>query len=348
MRLLTITVILLLHSLSLPVSAQDVAQSTSASNLTRLLESELSRWPAKSGLYVKNLSTGETASVRGEEHFESASTIKVSIMVLAYQLADQKKLDLDERYEIKAADFRGGSGIFKYNDVGLRPTLRDVITQMIITSDNTATDIMVAKVGGRQKLNEFLRQLGYKTLNLNYTTNDYFQLRFRALDDTYKSLTPEQVFALTTDRPELITKHAAIIQQVKDKTRLARERGQRLDSAWEGEPRWFGVASPVEMGRLLEGIERCTVAAKASCEEMLRILSAQQVRHKIPHYLSVPVANKTGDTGGVTNDVAIVYAHSGPIIITSYNMNVVGVRTELDDRIGAIARRIVGYFDGAR
>ena len=128
-------------------------QAASELGLTRLLTAELARFPSKSGIYVKHLGTGEEAMVRANERFDSASTIKVAIMVLAYRLADQKRLDLDERYEIKPSDFRGGSGIYRHSDFGLRPTLRDVVTQMIITSDNSATDIMIAKVGGVAAVN---------------------------------------------------------------------------------------------------------------------------------------------------------------------------------------------------
>jgi beta-lactamase class A len=265
------------------------------SSLQHLLEAELSRWPARSGVYVKHLATGVEAGVRAQEHFESASTIKVPIMVLAYRLAERKQLDLNARYEIKAADFRGGSGILKYHDEGLKPTLRDLITQMIITSDNTATDIVIAKVGGPAKLNEFLRQSGFQALHLNRTTYEFLRTARRA----------------------------------------------------DGEADWFGVAAPAEMGALLERIEKCTIAAPESCDEMKRILRGQQVRHKIPHYLAVPVANKTGDTGSVTNDVAIIHARSGPIVLASYNGEVKGLRTELDDRIGALARRVVDFFDAA-
>src|SRR5687768_17004426 len=150
------TAVLLMHLAAMPALADDSARA----NLTHLLEAELSRWPAYTGLYVKHLGTGEQASIRAQERFESASTIKVAIMVRAFQLADEKKLDLTSRYELAANDYRGGSGILKYSDIGLELTLHDLITQMIITSDNTATDIMVAKVGGREKLNEFLREAG--------------------------------------------------------------------------------------------------------------------------------------------------------------------------------------------
>jgi beta-lactamase class A len=346
MRSSRLLAILFAHVLFSTASAQD---ASGPAGLARLLDAELARWPATTGVYVKNLASGETAAVRGETHFESASTIKVGLMAFAYRLAEQKQLDLDSRYEIKAADFRGGSGIFKYNDVGLKPTLRDVITQMISTSDNTATDIMVAKVGGTQRLNEFLRQSGYATLTMNRSTNDYFKERYEALDPAHRSLSPEQVFALTTDRPEFLSKYSALIAQVKDETaRASGEVRQRLDTAWANEPQWFGIATPTQMGRLLESIERCTGFAQASCAEMRHMLRTQQVRHKIPHYLSVPVGNKTGDTRGVTNDIAIVYAQSGPIVIASYSMNVVGPIAEHDDRIGRLAQRVVDYFDGVR
>ena len=55
-------------------------QETPKSPLSRLLEAELGRFPGIAGLYVRHLATGEEASVRGEERFESASTIKVAIM----------------------------------------------------------------------------------------------------------------------------------------------------------------------------------------------------------------------------------------------------------------------------
>src|SRR5271154_651960 len=171
------------------------------SNLTRLLESELSRFPAKAGVYVKHLGTGEQAVVRGDEHFNSASIIKIPVMLLAFRLAEQSRLNLNERVEIKRTDLRGGSGIFRYHDVGLNPTLRDVITQMIITSDNTATDIMIAKVGGKEKVNQFLKQSGFTASRLVQTTYELFRKRYEVLNPKYRSLSPEDVFALQSNLP---------------------------------------------------------------------------------------------------------------------------------------------------
>src|SRR5882724_9542421 len=99
------------------------AQPAKQTPLTRLVDAELSRMPAKTGLYVKHLATGEELTLRGSERFNSASVIKIPIMILAYRMADQKKLNLDERHVIRPSDFRGGSGVFRYHDAGLNPTL---------------------------------------------------------------------------------------------------------------------------------------------------------------------------------------------------------------------------------
>jgi beta-lactamase class A len=338
---------LLLQVAHADVRAESLPTSGAASsNLTRLLEAELSRLPTKSGIYIKHLGTGEVASVRGDEAFESASTIKVATMVLAYRLADQKKLNLNERYVIKPADYRSGSGIFKYKDPGLNPTLRDVITQMIITSDNTATDIMIAKVGGKDRVNQFLRESGYKVLRQNNTTLEFFQMRYQALDPKYKALQPEDVFALMDDVPSFVEPRRALIKEVEERSAAA-DATKRMSTAWDRQENWFGWATPNEMGRLIEGIEAGTVASKESCAEMKRIMLAQQAgTMKVPHYLTVPVAHKTGETGTVTNDVGMIYARSGTIIISFFNMDLSGPRAETEDGMGRVARLVVDYFDG--
>lgn len=324
------------------------ASSTAGSPLTRLLEAELARLPTKSGIYIKHLGSGEEASVRGNEAFESASTIKLATMVLAYRLADQKKLDLNKRYTLQPADYRGGSGIFKFNDFGLNPTLRDVITQMVITSDNTATDIMIAQVGGKDKVNQFLRDSGYQVLRQNNTTLEFFRMRFEALDPKYQALTPEEVFALSDDQPRFTARRQELLKEVAAKS-TDNSGIQRMKTAWDRQQNWFGWATPNEMGRLLEGIERGTIASKQACDEMKGIMLAQQAGDlKVRHYLTVPVAHKTGETGTVTNDVGMIYARSGTIIIAFYNMNLAGPRAETEDGMGRVARSVVDYFDGKR
>ena len=86
----------------------------------------------------------------------------------------------------------------------------------------------------------------------------------------------------------------------------------------EDEAYWTGRTSPREIGSFLESIERGTAISAKRSLEMKNILLRQQLgMRRIPHFLNVPVAHKTGDGSNVANDVGLVYAQSGPIVIRS-------------------------------
>src|SRR5215510_2449543 len=97
-------------ALALPVrhgSAQNARPNPSPSGLQRLLDAELARFPARAGVWVKHLTTGEEAAVHADDAFNSASVIKLPVMALAFELADKGTLSLSERITIKESDFRG-------------------------------------------------------------------------------------------------------------------------------------------------------------------------------------------------------------------------------------------------
>jgi beta-lactamase class A len=325
--------------------------------LTALLEAELAHFPSKSGFYVKHLTTGEEASVNGAMHFESASTIKLATLVLAFRMADAKQLDLNERVVLKPDDMRGGSGVFRYKGPGLNPTVRDLLTEMVITSDNTSTDLMMAKVGGIAKIVEFLRANGFTAIRPNFTTFEYFRNIYATLDPKYATLGHEDVFALccaaTTlpNFPALTPARAALVKEVREHPGNAKLNAALMARSAD-EKTWFGIATPAEIGKLLEGIEKGTLASAASSDEMRRMLrntvsSGTAVASALKLYISPPIGHKTGDTTGVTNDVGIVYAKSGPIVMAAYNMNIAGPTGEISERVGRVARLVLEYFDGA-
>jgi beta-lactamase class A len=296
--------------LLLALAASTASAQNQPSGLQRLLDAELARFPGRAGVWVKHVTTGEEAGVRADETFNSASVIKMPVLVLAYQLADKGALSLDERLTIRKEDIRGGSGIFRYHDVGLQPTLRDVLMQMVITSDNTATDLAIAKVGGVARVNAWLKENGYADgLRLTQTTG------------------------------ELFAKYAALPQGAgrNEKTNADREY-------------WLGEMTPRATGRLLEALQRQTAASAKACEEMIRFMRAQQAgSRRLPHFVDVPIAHKTGDFPPVlANDVGIAFARSGPIVISFFANAITGPYGEAEDRIGRVAQLIVQYFDGVR
>jgi len=296
--------------------AQPARQPVVADGLQRLLTAELARFPGRAGVWVKHLTTGEEAGVRADEMFNSASVIKIPVLMQAMQLADRGTLSLSDRVTITAADIRGGSGIFRYHDAGLQPTLRDVLLQMVITSDNTATDIAIARVGGVSRVNEWIRANGYGN-----------------------------GMTLTQTTAELFARYAAITG------------GTAVSNAKtiSDKEYWLGAMTPRATGRLLENIQRCSegvattpaVAVQAKCTDMMRMMRAQQAgARRLPHFLSVPVAHKTGDFPPVlANDVGVIFARSGPIVVAFFSNEIVGPYGEAEDVIGQVARRIVEYFD---
>lgn len=315
--------------------------------LTRLLEAELARFPARAGIYVKHLTTGDEAAVRADDSFNSASVIKIPVMVLAFRLADQRALDLDRRVELRPADIRGGSGILRYHDVGLAPTVRDLITQMIITSDNTATDLMIERLGGVAKVNQWLAESGYARTTLHQTVFEVFRKRFELLDPELKSLAPEDLYAIQTSNPSSARARARVESALEmlRKRPMADEWNARANTDRDY---WLGAMTPRETGRLLEGIERETIASPASCQAMKRILRQQQSgARRLPHFVEIPVGHKTGDIPPVVaNDVGMLYARSGPIVVAAFTNAIQGSYAETEDRIGQVARLIVEYFDG--
>ena len=78
---------------------------------------------------------------------------------------------------------------------------------------------------------------------------------------------------------------------------------------------------PEEMGALLEQIAQRRFVSEAVSAEMEKLLLEQQINHKIPGYLpeGTPVAHKTGEDDGITNDVVIVFANVPFVLCFAYN-----------------------------
>lgn len=111
------------------------------------IEAAIRRCPATVGLAIKHLESGETLAWRAEERFPAASVIKIPILVEALRQAQAGGLRLDERIAVRKADMVGGFGILK--DLGSVEALSllDLLTLMIIVSDNSATNLCIDRIG---------------------------------------------------------------------------------------------------------------------------------------------------------------------------------------------------------
>lgn len=129
------------------------------------LELFLKDVPGKIGFYYKNLITEETIGIHENVSFLAASVIKIPVLIEVLKQIEEGKLTEDDLVEIRKQDKVPGCGALTYMSDGLRVTVKDLYTLMIIHSDNTATNILI-KIVGVDNVNNTLRELGCNTSTL--------------------------------------------------------------------------------------------------------------------------------------------------------------------------------------
>ncbi|HHV46681.1 MAG TPA: serine hydrolase, partial [Tissierellia bacterium] len=120
--------------------------------LKNRLELLLKDVPGKAGFYYKNLKTGETIGFNENEPFIAASVIKIPILIEVLRQIEEGKLKEDDLVEVKEQDKMPSCGALTYMHDGLKVTVKDLYTLMIIHSDNTATNMLI-KIAGIDNIN---------------------------------------------------------------------------------------------------------------------------------------------------------------------------------------------------
>ncbi len=127
--------------ITIPLSA---AEPTLAEKLKPIIDAH----KGKIAIAVKNLTTGEAYEHNPDDVMQTASLIKLAVMVEAYRQADEKTLDLTKMMTVLKDDKVPGAGILTdhFSD-GTTLSIRDGIRLMIRYSDNTATNMVLDRVG---------------------------------------------------------------------------------------------------------------------------------------------------------------------------------------------------------
>lgn len=118
------------------------------------------------GLAVKDLTSGEEFFINPDEIMPQASSIKIAVLADLYLQVQQGKLKLTDQYVVRQEDLVSGSDIM----LGLTPevtrlTLRDLATMMVAVSDNSATNVLIDRVG-IENVNAMLDGLGLHVTRL--------------------------------------------------------------------------------------------------------------------------------------------------------------------------------------
>ena len=134
-----------------------------------LLETKLrdmiSGFPGTVSLYARNLDSGHEVGIDPDRRVRTASTIKLPIACALAAEVEAKRARWDERLVIRAQDKVSGSGVLADFSEGETISLRDAQTLMIIVSDNTATNLILDRIGA-DAVNNFMNSLGLTDLSL--------------------------------------------------------------------------------------------------------------------------------------------------------------------------------------
>ncbi len=125
-----------------------------------------------SGMFFLDLDTGNYLSINGERAFPAASTIKLPILVAFFQDVDAGKVKLDEKLVMRPNLMTNGSGVMQYKPAWTKFSALETVTKMITISDNTATNMMIDRLGGIDRLNDRFRSWGLQETVIHHLLAD--------------------------------------------------------------------------------------------------------------------------------------------------------------------------------
>ena len=117
------------------------------------------------GLLVTDFGGRELYAHAADAVFPAASTIKVPLLLMALEQAGRGDLDLAGRVSLRAEDRVPGAGVLHELGPGLALTWQDVLTLMIVVSDNTATNLLIGQLG-QDRFNRWLTARGLNSTRL--------------------------------------------------------------------------------------------------------------------------------------------------------------------------------------
>ncbi len=118
------------------------------------------------------IDSGEYSELGSDRVLPAASTIKLPILIALFQDVDAQKIKLTEQLTISERTIAGGSGDLRNQKPGSQVSVLVAATKMMTISDNTATNILIDRLGGKAALNQRFRTWGLKATTINQPLPD--------------------------------------------------------------------------------------------------------------------------------------------------------------------------------
>lgn len=120
------------------------------------------------GYAIKDLSSGETLLRLPDTVFPQASSIKLTILLELMRQAQEGKLSLEEKHTLRRSEMTVGDTepiLTMLGDGTVTLSLHDLAIFMVVLSDNTATNILIDRLG-MDNINEGVTRIGLKETRL--------------------------------------------------------------------------------------------------------------------------------------------------------------------------------------
>ena len=261
-------------------------------------------------LFAENLKTHETVAILPDTPVQTASVIKLAILYEALEQVRSGKAHFDDKITLTKADQVPGSGVLLFFDTPLALTLKDVLTMMVVMSDNSASNLAMDHLG-IENVDARIAKLGLKDTYL-------YKKIFTPVPPGVVMPADQKKFGLgkTTAR-----EMAALMTKIV-----------RCELAEPGSPAQPGDAA------------LCDVALKMLHVQFYRNAIPRYL-DGMPGATGDSIANKTGSLDAVRNDVAAVSTKNGIVIISAFTFNNKdhswGTEQEGELTIAKLARAIV-------
>lgn len=260
-------------------------------------------------IYAHNLHSGQTASLLPDEAVQTASVIKMGILLDAAEQIRAGKATLDERIALTKANQVEGSGVLGELTPPIALTLGDVLTLMVVLSDNTATNVAIDRLG-LAHVNETLRAAGLQETVL------------------YKKVYVPATGPMPSDQPKFglgkttAREMASIMERVAT-CHLA-----------------FDDSAPLPADGKICGVILGMLRGQQDRDSLPRYLETLDTSEA-----GSAIGNKTGALNQVRNDVAIISTKAGPVVIAAFTWQNADQRwtgdNEAEQTLGKLAKAVI-------
>jgi beta-lactamase class A len=236
-------------------------------------------------LLATQLNTGHVVGIDADAVVQTASVIKLTILFEAMQQVRAGKAHWDDKITLAPGDAVSGSGLLMFLDAPLELTLKDVLTLMVVMSDNTATNLAIDRIG-LDAVNARIAWLGLKDTHL------------------YKKIGKPATGPMPPDQPKFGLGKTTPREMAEVMERIGR---CELDAPGE-------VAAPLSE----RDTAICGVAMKMLRNQFYRDTIPRYLEKLDATETGSGTASKTGSLNAVRADVAIVAGKTGPMVISIF------------------------------